>query len=96
MYAYLSAFGKMYEKHDLFESLDFYDIIFSISFSIDMIIRFFIAYEDQNKKQILKFRDIAMNYLKHEFIFDLLTVVPIVRSLDPDQISHHHDDINYT
>ena len=96
MYAYLSAFGKMYENYDLFESINFYDIIFSISFSIDMIIRFFIAYEDQNKKQILKFQEIAMNYLKHDFVFDLLTVVPIVRILDPNQISNHHDEINYT
>ena len=82
MYAYISAFGKTKNSFNEFNHLNFYDIIFTIVFSFDIILRFFIAYEDVNKKQILKFKEIAMNYLKHEFIFDILTVLPLIRIIE--------------
>ena len=90
MYAYISAFGKPTAVYGYFKDLDFYDIIFTITFACDMSLRFFIAFEDQNKKQILKFKEIAWNYLKREFVFDLLTVLPLIRILESD-VKDEHD-----
>ena len=73
MYSYVAAFGIS----KAFNSFNFYDILFSVAFAFDMIIRFLVAPEDSTEKKITKFKDIATIYLKKDFIIDLLTVMPL-------------------
>ena len=46
-----------------------------------------------NKKQILKFKEIAMNYLKHEFIFDVMTVLPLIRIIESNNNEESNSEI---
>ena len=50
MYAYIAAFGITNHTYGEFNHLNMYDIIFTIVFAFDIMLRFVIAYEDVNKK----------------------------------------------
>jgi hypothetical protein len=81
MYAYLAAFGP--KSGGSFNGLEYFDIIFSTIFSIDIFLRFFITYEDNDCRKVKTIKEIAMNYIKTELIFDIITVLPLMRIIKP-------------
>ena len=55
-------------------------------FFIDMCLRFLITFDDINKKKICTVKEIAMNYIKNDLVFDFLTILPLMRILKPEII----------
>tara|TARA_B110000285_G_C15124803_1_gene619488 strand:- start:2244 stop:2525 length:282 start_codon:yes stop_codon:yes gene_type:complete len=86
MYSYIAAFGKPILIEGQFSSIDFADITFNTIFWIDMCLRFLITFDDINKKKICTVKEIAMNYIKNDLVFDFLTILPLMRILKPEII----------
>ena len=60
---------------DLLQHLFFIEIIFDIIMLIDMIVTFFVTYNDDIRR-ITSLRLIAIKYLSSYFVFDFLSIVP--------------------
>lgn len=56
--------------------LFFFDIIVDILYSIDLVLNFFMAYEDADKKLETRLKKIAANYLRSWFILDCMSCIP--------------------
>ena len=55
-------------------------------FTVDICLRFFITYEDIHCRQVKTIKEIAYNYIKTELIFDLITVLPLMRMIKPHNL----------
>jgi hypothetical protein len=49
-----------------------------------MCLRFLITYDDSNKKKITTVKEIALHYIKNDFIIDILTTLPLMRMIKPE------------
>ena len=54
----------------------YFDIIVDILYIVDLVLNFFMAYEDADKKLETRFRYIAVNYLRSWFFLDFLSCIP--------------------
>ena len=86
MYSYISAFGKPEIVKGKFSIIDFFDILFTIFFTVDIGLRFLITYHDKYNKKITTVKEIAYNYMKYELVYDFLTTVPLMRIIQPEII----------
>lgn len=54
----------------------YFDIIVDILYTTDLVLNFFMAYEDADKKLETRLRYIAVNYFKSWFFLDFLSCIP--------------------
>ena len=71
---YRTAFIEKEDERSNF--LPMFDVFVDIMYIVDLILNFFMAYEDRDKKIETKMRMIASNYLSGWFALDFLACIP--------------------
>ena len=64
------------DNEEKFTFLFFFDMLVDILYSIDLVLNFFMAYEDADKKLETRLKKIANNYLRSWFFLDFLSCIP--------------------
>ena len=76
-YAYMGAFLDVMSPESR-QTCFVIDLVYTLTFVLDIIIHFFVAYEDPALSEPVKcLRLIAMNYLKGMFCIDFISSVPL-------------------
>ena len=70
---------ETWESHKFLLS---FDILVDLLYLMDLILNFFMAFEDRDKKLEIRLKEIASNYLRSWFLPDLLSCVPF-QHVDP-------------
>lgn len=70
---YRTIFIDYEEKYTF---LFFFDMLVDILYSIDLVLNFFMAYEDADKKLETRLKKIAANYLRSWFMLDCMSCIP--------------------
>ena len=77
VYMFIAAFGL---SDPTMGSLD---SIFTVIFSIDMILRFCLDYYDKIREETIKTQPkLAMHYLRGDFLYDFAATLPFLRMID--------------